>query len=220
MRLDGAFILESMPLLLTGALVSIVLVILSTLIGCAIGLVVCFGKLYGVGPARQLSRLYVTVVRGIPEIVVMFWIYYCAPLLFHVRPSGFAAATVAMGLYAGAMLAEVFRAGILAVPDGQHKAAQALALSPFWTWWAVIGPQAFRAMIPALLGVLSLQIKISGMASAIGVGELVYTANILGGQTYRYFDLYTTIGAMYFVIVFIISLAARQCEARLRSHGG
>jgi ABC-type amino acid transport system permease subunit len=75
-------------------------------------------------------------------------------------------------------------------------------------------------MIPALLGVLSLQIKISGMSSAIGVGELVYTANILGGQTYRYFDLYTTIGAMYFVIIFIISLVARQYEARLRSLAG
>ncbi len=216
MRLDFAFILESLPALMGGLMVTIALVALATALGVAIGLVVCFGKLYAVGPFNLLCRTYVVVIRGIPEIVIMFWIYYCGPLLFDSRPSGFTSAVISMGVYSGAMLAEVFRAGILAVPKGQHQAAHALGLPTFWVWWSIIGPQAFRMMIPALLGILALQIKISGIASAIGVGELVYTASILGGQTYRYFDLFTTIGVIYFVLIFSISMMARRYEARLR----
>lgn len=217
MHFDFGFLISSFPQLLSGLGNTLLLVCVSSVIGVLIGLGVCMGKLYATGALNRLCRIYIAVVRGIPEIVVMFWVYYCFPLMFNVRPSGFASAAIAMALYSGAMLAEVFRAGILAVPRGQHHAAHALGMPDFWIWAEIIAPQALRTMIPALLGVLSLEIKISGIASAIGFGELVYTSTILGAQSFRYFELFTAIGIVYFVLIFALSSAARGYEARLRS---
>lgn len=216
MQFDPLYVLSAIPELLKGLQFTLWLVLASTVLGVLIGLLVCFGKLYATGPLNMACRVYVIVVRGIPEIIVMFWVYYCCPLVFNARPSGFASAAIAMALYSGAMLAEIFRAGIQAVPSGQHQAAKALGLPSLWLWLEVIGPQAVRTMIPALLGILSLQIKISGMASAIGVGELVYRTTILAGQNFRYFELYTTAGLIYFMIIFALSAMARAYELRLR----
>jgi His/Glu/Gln/Arg/opine family amino acid ABC transporter permease subunit len=217
MHFDPRFVLSVLPELLKGLQFTFWLVLVSSVLGIVIGLGVCFGKLYATGFLNRLCRVYVVVVRGIPEIVVMFWVYYCCPLVLDARPSGFVSAAIAMALYSGAMLAEVFRAGIQAVPAGQHQAAKALGLPSLWLWLEIIGPQALRTMIPALLGLLSLQIKVSGIASAIGVGELVYTTTILSGQSFRYFELFTTVGLIYFAIIFALSALARAYELRLRN---
>ena len=79
----------------------------------------------------------------------------------------------------------------------------------------MILPQAFRIVIPALIGVAALTVKVSGIASTIGVTELVYQANVVGGQSYRYFELFTAVGAFYFVILFPMSMIAKGYERRL-----
>jgi ABC-type amino acid transport system permease subunit len=117
-----------------------------------------------------------------------------------------------MSLYAGAFLAEIFRAGILAVPRGQTEAARALGVPELFTWAEVILPQALRMMIPAFIGVVTLVVKVSGLASAIGVAELVYQANIVSGQSYRYFELFTAVGIFYFALIFPLSLLAQRYE--------
>jgi ABC-type amino acid transport system permease subunit len=148
-------------------------------------------------------------------MVVMFWIYYCGPLILDTRLSSFAAAAASMSLYAGAFLAEIFRAGILAVPRGQTEASRALGVPELFTWAEVILPQALRMMIPAFIGVVTLVVKVSGLASAIGVAELVYQANILSGQSYRYFELFTAVGIFYFALIFPLSLLAQHYERAL-----
>ena len=120
-----------------------------------------------------------------------------------------------MSLYAGALLSEVFRGGILAVPKGQAEAARSLGVPEFWVWTSVLLPQAFRIVIPALIGVAALTVKISGIASTIGVTELVYQANVIAGQSYRYFELFTAVGLFYFLILFPMSMIAKACERRL-----
>jgi ABC-type amino acid transport system permease subunit len=145
----------------------------------------------------------------------MFWIYYCGPLLGGVRPSSNIAALVAMSLYVGALLSEVFRGGILAVPKGQGEAARSLGLPEFWVWTSIILPQAFRIVIPALIGVAALTVKVSGIASTIGVTELVYQANIIAGQSYRYFELFTAVALFYFLILFPMSMIAKGYERKL-----
>ena len=97
-----------------------------------------------------------------------------------------------------ALLSEIFRAGILAVPRGQEEAAQALGVPAFWAWAEVILPQALRIMIPAFIGLVTLVVKVSGLASAIGVGELVHEASIVSGQSYRYLELFSAVGALLF----------------------
>src|SRR4029078_8271953 len=103
-------------------------------VGTALGMIACMGTLLGRGLLCWIGPAYVTVMRGIPEMVVMFWIYYCGPLILDTRLSSFAAAATSMSLYAGAFLAEIFRAGILAVPRGQMEAARALGVPEPFLW--------------------------------------------------------------------------------------
>ena len=120
-----------------------------------------------------------------------------------------------MSLYVGALLSEVVRGGILAVPKGQIEAARSLGVPEFWVWTSVILPQAFRVVIPALIGVAALTVKVSGIASTIGVTDLVYQANIIAGQSYRYFELFTAVGVFYFLILFPMSMLAKIYERKL-----
>lgn len=215
MRFDTSVVLRHLPELWSGFEVTLLLVVLSLLIGAGIGLVACAGKLLGRGLLYWLSAAYVAITRSIPEMVVMFWIYYCGPLILDTRLSSRAAAIMSMSLYAGAFLAEIFRAGILAVPRGHTEAARALGIPEGWIWLEVIAPQALRMMIPAFIGVLTLIVKVSGIASAIGAAELVYQASIISAQTYRYFEMFTAVGIFYFLLIFPLSLLAQHYERRL-----
>jgi His/Glu/Gln/Arg/opine family amino acid ABC transporter permease subunit len=208
-------VVRSLPELWVGLRFTLLLVFTSLAAGAVIGLLVCFGRLSGRGLMRGICATYTTIFRGIPEPVLMFWLYYCGPLLGGFRPSSVAAALVAMSLYVGALLSEIFRGGILAVPRGQAEAARSLGVPEFWVWTSVILPQAFRIVIPALIGVAALTVKVSGIASTIGVTELVFQANVLAGQSYRYFEMFTAVGAFYFLILFPMSMIAKAYERRL-----
>jgi His/Glu/Gln/Arg/opine family amino acid ABC transporter permease subunit len=212
---DVSEVVRSLPDLWSGLQYTLLLVFVSLACGTVIGLLACLGRLLGRGLLVRFCAAYTTIFRGIPEVVLMFWIYYCGPLLGGVRPSSLVAALVAMSLYAGALLSEVFRGGVLAVPKGQAEAARALGVPEFWVWTSVILPQAFRIVIPALLGVAALTVKVSGIASTIGVAELVYQANIIAGQSYRYFELFTAVGLFYFMILFPMSMIAKAWERKL-----
>ena len=208
-------ITRNLPELWVGLQYTLLLVFVSLAIGTVIGLLTCLGRLLGRGLLVTLCTGYTTIFRGIPETALMFWIYYCAPLLGGVRPSSLTAALVGMSLYIGAMLSEVFRGGILAVPKGQAEAARSLGVPEFWVWTSVILPQAFRIVIPALIGVAALAVKVSGIASTIGVTDLVYQANVIAGESYRYFELFTAVGLFYFLILFPMSMIAKSYERKL-----
>lgn len=216
MHFDTSIILYHLPQLWSGFQLTVLLVVVSLAIGTVIGMIACFGKLLGRGMLYWLSAGYVAVARSIPDIVVMFWVYYCGPLILNTHLSSRSAAFSSMSLYAGAFLAEIFRAGILAVPRGQTEAARALGVPERWVWLQVIAPQAFRMMIPAFIGVVTLIVKVSGVASAIGAAELVYQANIISAESYRYFEMYTAVGIFYFLLIFPLSLLAQRYEYHLR----
>jgi His/Glu/Gln/Arg/opine family amino acid ABC transporter permease subunit len=208
-------VVRNLPDLLVGLRFTLLLVFTSLAIGTVIGLLACLGRLLGRGLLAGICAAYTTIFRGIPEPVLMFWLYYCGPLLGGVRPSSLVAALVAMSLYVGALLSEIFRGGVLAVPRGQAEAARSLGVPKFWVWVSVIMPQAFRIVIPALIGVAALTIKVSGIASTIGVTELVYQANVIAGQNYRYFEMFTAVGGFYFLILFPMSMIAKAYERKL-----
>jgi His/Glu/Gln/Arg/opine family amino acid ABC transporter permease subunit len=212
---DLSEVTRSLPELWVGLEYTLLLLFTSLAAGTVIGLLACLGRLMGSGLVPGFCAAYTIIFRGIPEVVLMFWIYYCAPLLGGVRPSSLIAALAAMSLYVGALLSEVFRGGILAVPKGQVEAARSLGVPEFWVWTSVILPQAFRVVIPALIGVAALTVKVSGIASTIGVTDLVYQANVIAGQSYRYFELFTAVGVFYFLILFPMSMLAKAYERKL-----
>ena len=215
MSFDRAAVWESLPIVGAGAWLTIVLVVVSLALGIAVGLLACAGTLLGRGALFRFSRAYIGLFRALPETVVVFWLYYCGPLILNGKLTAFQSATAALAIPTGAALAEIFRAGIQAVPRGHVEAARAIGLSSFWVVWDVIAPQALRIMIPAFLGIVTILIKNSALVSAIGVEELFYRATVHAGRTFRHVELLTTVAVIYFVMIFPLSVLVQRQERRL-----
>lgn len=216
MIFDTAAFLSALPALASGLWTTVWLSISAIAVGSAIGIVACIGRLIGRGALNALATTYVNLFRGLPETVLIFWIYACGPLVFDIRLSDTSSAILALSLVAGAYLGEIFRAGVLAVPSGQRDAADALGLTLIASVRFVIAPQAFRIMLPAFFSLVTIVIKNSSIVSAISVAELFYRANILAGDNFKYFEIFTSVGVIYFVLIFPLSLASRKLEQRLK----
>lgn len=215
MAFDSAVIWQNWPVLLSGLWLTIALIVIALLTGIVIGLIVCAGMLVGRGLAYRMSVAYVGLFRALPETVIVFWLYYCGPLIFNSKLSAFQTAVIALAVPSGAYLAEIFRAGVLAIPRGQIEAARAIGLSPFWLVLDVIAPQALKIMIPPILGIVAILIKNSALVSAIGVEELFYNATVLSGQTLRHFELLTAVAVIYFLLILPFSILVQRQERRL-----
>jgi His/Glu/Gln/Arg/opine family amino acid ABC transporter permease subunit len=185
----------------------------ATLIGVLIG---------SAGAAkRRLPRLsallYVEAVRNIPLLLhIYFWFLGLSAL--NLPP--FLCATLGLSIYSGAYAAEIVRAGLLSVPQGQAEAAAALGLGHWRIQRLIIYPQAFRIIAPSLASLFSQLIKDSSLASVIAVADLAYEAGAIEADTFRTFEVYTTIAILYLILVTAVSHAllwlpaARAVEVR------
>jgi len=165
-----------------------------------------------------LARGYVTVFRTIPEIVLIFWMYYCLPPLLGVPPTpwmGILMGSLALALVSGAYLAEIFRAGIQSVSRGQWEAAGALALPRRTLWTRVVIPQATRIGVPPFINFLTELLKGTTLLATVGVADLALKAYVLGGQTFRYLEFLSAIALIYFVVIFPVARLAEHVERRL-----
>jgi His/Glu/Gln/Arg/opine family amino acid ABC transporter permease subunit len=215
MDFDYHILIRSIPILLNGLGWTLLIATTAILGGSGLGLGLCAFNLSNIKSARWLSRTYIEFFRTTPEMVLIFWVYFCFPPLFDVRLSAFWSGTLALTLVTGAYLAEIFRAGIQSIGAGQGDAAKALGLKWHHRWALVILPQAFRRMIPAIMAYLTELLKNTALLSAIGVTELAYRASTLGAETFRYMEFLSAVGAIFFGIIYPVSLAARILEGRL-----
>ena len=163
------------PLLLEGLWVTVQLGLASIVAGLALGLVVALVRLYGPTPLRLAMRLYIDVFRSIPLLVLLIVVYYALPFV-GVRLSPFASAMTALTTVSGAYTAEIFRAGIEAIPKGQFEAAEALGLSHRRTMTDVILPQAVRIVIPPLTNNSINVVKDTALASVVAMPDLLKQA--------------------------------------------
>lgn len=216
MIFDIDAVIKAMPILLEGLAATLYLVAASLSIGIAAGLVGCYGKILGRGPLCWLAHLYVGVFRSLPETVLIFWIYYCGPLVMNVKLSPLGSGVLALSLVSGAYLTEIFRGGVNSVPRGQIEAARALGFSGFQRIRLIVAPQAIMAMLPTFIGFVTILLKNSALVSAIGLAELFYKAMTLSATTYKYFEIYTAVGILYFATIFPLSMAAQHLERRAR----
>jgi ABC-type amino acid transport system permease subunit len=172
------------------------------------------------GIAHHAARAYLAFFRTTPELVLIFWAYFCLPPIFGLRLSAPVSGIVALSLVCGAYMAEIFRAGIEAVPRGQVEAACSLGLSSLAIWVTILLPQAVRRMMPAFLNYLTELLKNSTLLAGIGVAELAYQAYTLGAMTYRYMELLTSIAVIFFIVILPLSLAARGVESWMARRTG
>ena len=166
---------KAFPLLLAGLVNTVLLGIVAIVAGTTIGILVCLARLYAPKPIRLLAVLYIDLLRAMPVLVVLILIYYALPFVGIVF-SSFTAAAIALSIVLGAYSAEVVRAGIQAVPNGQFEAASALGLHFWLTMRKVILPQAIRIVIPPQASNCVSIIKDTSLASVVATTDLLKQA--------------------------------------------
>ncbi|MGO4440910.1 amino acid ABC transporter permease [Rhizobium sp. RAF56] len=205
--------------LLNGVLFTLSLSILSIAIGLATGLVVGIARTYGPRWLDALLSIYVDTMRSVPLLVILVWIFFALPLVSGYSMSPFIAAVVGMGLHLGAFVAELVRAGLTSIRPGQARAALALGMSPMQAIRIVVLPQALIRMLPTFGSLLVITIKDSSLASAIAVPELMRQSQVVVGQTYRPFEVFTAALIVYFVMSWPVARAVDHLYRRIAHLG-
>ena len=207
-------ILVSLPLILRGLLVtltvSIAVVVLGTLLGIGGGL----SLLYGAQPLRWFVRAYVDVCRGIPQLVLIFGIFYGLPAL-GLQVSALVAGILALSLFCGAHMSEIIRGGVASIPRGQTDAARALGLTFVQRLSLVIVPQALGRILPAWVNTAVEIVKSSSLVSLVSVVDLTMAIQQIVGRTREALLFYAVAAALSFAINYTLSTMGRRLERRL-----
>lgn len=205
--------IESLPFLWEGLLVTLEVSFLVVAISLLIGVVMGVGITYGPRWLYWPIRLYSDLIRGIPVLVLIFFVYYGLPAL-GVNLSSFWAAVAALAAFKTAHVIEIARGAIQSIHHGQTDAAKAIGLS-FWQrmFW-VIFPQATRRFLPPWINAVTDAVKGSALVSLIGVVDLMLAVQKVIGRTYEPMPLYVTGALIYFAINYALSSLSRRLEAR------
>jgi polar amino acid transport system permease protein len=209
-------VFDNFDLLLKGLALGIGIALLALAIGSVIGLAVAFCRVQGPRPLRMLAAGYVELVRNIPLLLIIYFVYFGLPLLGVSLFDNTWSFILALAVYGGAYLAEVFRAGIESVGKGQIEAARAIGLTPLQVARHVTIPLMFRVALPALGNTFISLFKDTSVASAIAVPELTYGAIRINVNTWRVIEVYLIVGLMYLAACYAIAGLLRQVERRYR----
>lgn len=198
---------------LRGALITVALSLYSLFFSMTFGLFIGIARQ---AKSRFLSvpaSLYVEVIRDTPVLVQIVWIYYCLPILLGIKMPAFWSCVVALSIHFSAYVAEIIRAGIASIDKGQVDAAKVVGMSYWQAMKRIILPQTFRQMLPPLVNNFADIMKISALASVIGVYELLHSIDNVIMNSFRPLELYSALGVAYFILIFPVAFGARRAEA-------
>lgn len=215
---DTHLLIQSAPGLLQGLGVTMVVTFASFVVASCLGLLLGAASL---SPRWQIARsagAFVQVARATPEIIAIFWAYYCLPILLGANLSGLACGVLALGLIGGGYMAEIVRGGILAIGRGQWEAADSLGLPRLIVWSHIIAPQAARKMLPAVVNYFTDLLKATTLLAGVGVSEVAYVAYMSGSASFRYLEPLTGVAILFFLLIFPLSVLARRLSAAGGSH--
>jgi His/Glu/Gln/Arg/opine family amino acid ABC transporter permease subunit len=203
-------IIEALPNLLLGALVTLRLTAFSVLLGMILGTLIGIARLSPNRIIRLLSRAYIDFFRGTPLLVQIFMIYFGIPALANglgvqFSFSQLAAAVTALTLNSAAYIGEIMRGGIQSIEPGQWEASQSLGLGPVQTMRYVVFPQALRRMIPPLGNEFITLLKDTSLVAVIGFEELFRRGQLIVAQNYRAFEIYISVALVYLVLTLLSS---------------
>ncbi|WP_094603803.1 Glutamine transport system permease protein GlnP [Sporomusa silvacetica DSM 10669] len=217
MNFDFELILQSFPLLLLGAGVTVQITVLSVSFGLLIGMFVGIARLSTLWPVKMLAAIYVDFIRGTPLLVQIFLIYFALPLIVGQRIDPFIAAITACSINSGAYVAEIFRGGIQSIDKGQMEAGRSLGMTWAQTMRYIILPQAFKRIIPPLGNEFIAMLKDSSLVSVIGFEELTRRGQLVIARTYGSFEIWITVAFIYLVMTLTISRFVDYLERRYKT---
>jgi His/Glu/Gln/Arg/opine family amino acid ABC transporter permease subunit len=219
--------------LVKGIGITIFVTVVSFTLASALGLALALAALSRSIVLRQIARVYVEVIRGIPIIVLLLYVaFVLAPAMvvawnWLTAPAGFDPwrtrdfpllwrAIIALTIAYSAFLAEVFRAGLRSVDWGQIEAAQALGLNGWQRFRHIVFPQAFRTILPPLGNDFVAMVKDSSLVSVLGVSDITQLGKVTAAGNFRYFETYNVVALVYLTMTITLSLALRRLERRMR----
>tara|TARA_B000000475_G_scaffold197681_1_gene160390 strand:+ start:287 stop:1018 length:732 start_codon:yes stop_codon:yes gene_type:complete len=208
--------LTNLKFLLSGLTTTIYISVISIIISMILGLIVAIPSLAKNKFLTYINIGYVEIVRAVPLLVLILWIYYGLPIMTGISFSPFVSGIIALAISESAFQAEIFRAGINSIKKAQWEAGSSLGLNFFKRLRLVILPQAIKNILPAIGNQFVYVLKMSSLVSIIGIGDLTRKANELVVTTYRPLEIYTFLILEYLILILIVSFFVRKLENRLK----
>ena len=211
--------LTNLKFLLGGLTTTIFISVVSIIISMLLGFVVAIPSLAKNKFLTYINIGYVEIVRAVPLLVLILWIYYGLPIMTGISFSPFVSGIIALAISESAFQAEIFRAGINSIKKSQWEAGSSLGLTFYKRLRLVILPQAIKNILPALGNQFVYVLKMSSLVSIIGIGDLTRKANELVVSTYRPLEIYTFLILEYLILILIVSFIVRKFEKKLKQDG-
>jgi polar amino acid transport system permease protein len=204
---------EYLPLLAQGALVTVEVFACALVVATLLGLIWALMRVSSVRVLSGFSRALINVIRGIPILVQLFYIYFVFPEI-GIQLSAFQAGVIGLGFAYSCYLAEVFRSGIEAVDPGQVEAAQSLGMSRALILWRVVLPQAFKIALPPYGNTCIMLLKDTSQASIITVAELSFQGKLIASSTFKNTEIFTLVAVWYLAMCVPLILLVGQLEKK------
>ena len=214
MIINFELILESIPALLRGTQLTLIIACGGCIIGFLLGTVLGIIQARVKGIPGTLVQVFTNILRGTPMLMQIIFMYYLLPAIGS-KMSAVAVAIVAIGINSAAYISQVIRSGIMSVGEGQIEAAKVLGLDRLQTLWYIILPQALRVVVPALGNELATLIKDSSLASTIGVMELFKEGRSITYETLDAISILFAVGVMYLLLTGTVSIIMHYVEQRM-----
>ena len=219
------------PAIIAGLGTTLRISALSLLVACAFGLLGAVAKLSQSRWAQRIAGLYITIIRGVPELVLMLLVFYGGPGalnwvgdqlgLDYIDVDPFLAGTLTLGFIFGAYLTETFRGAILAIPAGQAEAAYAFGMGRGQVLRRVVLPQMVRHALPGFTNTWLVMVKATALVSIIGLDDMVHRAGLAASATRQPFTFYAALGAIYLAIttvsLVLLTVVGRRYNVGVRA---
>ncbi|MGR3764945.1 amino acid ABC transporter permease [Rossellomorea sp. NS-SX7] len=218
MKLDFAQLLPSIPFILEGLKVTLMIVGAAGILGFLFGIVLSLFKISSVKPLVWFADAYTSVFRGTPLVLQLMIIFYGSPQLFGTQIEPYTAAILSFSLNSAAYISEIIRAGINAVDKGQKEAAMALGIPYSQTMKDIILPQAIKNILPALMNEFITLTKESAIVTVIGAMDVMRRSYMVGSDLYSFFEPLLLAGLIYYLMVMVLTLLGKLLEGRLKGN--
>lgn len=216
MQTDWSIILSFLPQLMAGAKITIYITVIGLLGGMIIGTIAGLMRAYGGPILNGLAFVYIELIRGTPIVVQVMFLYFALPVLAQIRIDPMSAAILAIILNAGAYIAEIVRGAFLSISKGLAEAGLALGLPQWKVLFYIIGPLAFRRLIPPLGNQFIVSLKDTSLFIVIGVGELTRTGQEIMASNFRAVEIWTAVAIIYLIMTGTMTVILRTIENRMR----
>ncbi len=216
METDWSVIVDFLPQLLEGAKTTVFITLVGLVGGVILGTIAGLMRAYGGRVLNGLAFVYIEMIRGTPIVVQVMFLYFALPVLADLRIDPMSAAVLAIVINAGAYIAEIVRGAFLSIGKGLTEAGLAIGLPHWKVLVYIIGPLAFRRLIPPLGNQFIVSLKDTSLFIVIGVGELTRTGQEIMASNFRAVEIWTAVAVIYLIMTGTLTVILRLIEKRMR----